>query len=118
MSSSAPIPRSFLPLHPLEFRILLILMEEPAHGYAIVQEIEVREKSLPSIYPGNLYRRIRDLRSKGLIADAAPEEGERNDPRRRYFHVTRLGREVGQAEAERLRNLVMEAQGRGLLSEG
>jgi DNA-binding PadR family transcriptional regulator len=92
-------------------------MEEPAHGYAIVQEIEAREESLPTINPGNLYRRIRDLRSKGLIADAPPAEGEGKDPRRRYFQVTGLGREVGQAEAERLRTLVLEAQGQGLLSE-
>jgi len=116
MSASGPNPLGFLPLHPLEFRILMILGEQASHGYAIVQEIEAREKDLPTIYPGNLYRRIRDLRSKGLIADTDPPEGEDRDPRRRYFQVTDLGGEVVQAEAERLRNLVLEAQSHGLLS--
>ncbi len=116
MAASGPNPLGFLPLHPLEFRILMILMEAPAHGYAIVQEIEARENELPSIYPGNLYRRIRDLRAKELIADADAPEGEGKDPRRRYFQVTGLGRKVAQTEAERLRNLVLEARSHGLLS--
>ena len=96
----------------------MILMEEPSHGYAIVQEIEAREKDLPTIYPGNLYRRIRDLRAKGLIADTATPDGEGKDARRRYFEVTGLGREVVQAEAHRLRSLVLEARRHGLVPEG
>ena len=117
MSASDPNPLSFLPLHPLEFRILMVLLEEPAHGYAIVQEIESKEKDLVRINPGNLYRRIRDLRAKGLIAKTDPPGGEQGDSRRLYFQVTGLGREVGQLEAERLRTLVLEARSHGLLTE-
>ena len=37
MSESPPIPQSFLPLHPLELRVLLVLAEGEAHGYSIVK---------------------------------------------------------------------------------
>ena len=115
MPSQPPLPASFLPLHPLEFRILLILLDGPSHGYAVVQEIEGREGGSGKIYPANLYRRMRDLLAKGLVEDAHPPEGEATDPRRRYFGVTELGEEVVRAETERLGELLAEARGRGLL---
>jgi len=103
-----------LPLHPLEFRILMILLEGPAHGYAIVQEIEGREKELGTIYPANLYRRIRDLLGKGFLEDSDPPGKDKGDPRRRYFRITGRGREVAGAEARRLQSLLDEARERGL----
>ena len=109
-------PADYLPLHPLEFRILMVLMKGRSHGYAIVQEIESREKALKRIYSANLYRRIRDLLARHLREDADPPAGGADDPRRRYFQITELGREVAAAEAGRLRGLVTEARARGLLS--
>lgn len=116
MSRSSPHPVSFLPLHPLEFRILLILLEAPSHGYAVVQEIEGRDGGSGKIYPANLYRRIRDLLAKGLVEDAPLPDGYSPDPRRRYFGVTELGRRVARAETARLGALLAEARERGLLS--
>lgn len=49
------------PLHPLEFRILFVLLDGPARGYRIVKAIEAREAGHTRIYPANIYRRIRDL---------------------------------------------------------
>ena len=116
MSHQSPEPAGFLPLHPLEFRVLLMLLDGPSHGYAVVQEIEGREGGSGKIYPANLYRRIRDLLAKGLVEDALPPEGESPDPRRRYFGMTELGRRVARAETERLGDLLAEARERGLLS--
>jgi DNA-binding PadR family transcriptional regulator len=116
MHKQDPHPARFLPLHPLEFRILLILLDGPSHGYAVVQEIEEREGGSGKIYPANLYRRMRDLLAKGLVEDALPPEGESTDPRRRYFGVTDMGREVVRAETERLGELLAEARERGLLT--
>lgn len=109
-------PRSFLPLHPLEFRILLVLLDGPAHGYRIVKEIEKRERQLDSIYPGNLYRRIRDLLGKGLLEEVSPPSGVEADPRRKYFAPTGLGEAVAKAEGQRLENLVREARALGVVS--
>jgi DNA-binding PadR family transcriptional regulator len=110
MSESPPAPQSFLPLHPLELRILLVLAEGEDHGYSIVRQIEDREKHLPKIYPANLYRRIRDLVRKTLVEDAeAPLETD-VDSRRRYFRVTKLGMAVLRAEVARMESLMTEAK--------
>jgi DNA-binding PadR family transcriptional regulator len=116
MSKSHRDPGAFLPLHSVDLRILMVLTRSSAHGYHIVKEIEAREQDLPQIYPGNLYRRIRDLRSKGLLEDTAPPVGVETDPRRRYFRVTDLGQAVVRAEARRLGDLVAEARALGLLA--
>ena len=106
----------FLPLHPLSFRILMILLDGPSFGTRIVREIEKAEVHGRRLYPANLYRRIRDLLSEGLIEDAPPPPDA--DPRRNYLRLTGLGRAVARAEAGRLRDLVADARRRALLPEG
>jgi DNA-binding PadR family transcriptional regulator len=110
MSETAPEPKDFLPLHPLELRILLVLAEGDAHGYGLVKQIEARETRLPRIYSGNLYRRIRDLLRKGLVEDARPPDDPEVDARRRYFRMTGLGRDVLLAEAARIDELAAETK--------
>ena len=110
-------PRVFLPLHPLELRILLVLREGSAHGYRIVKEIEAREEELGPIYPGNLYRRIRDLLSRELLKEVPPPSKGDVDSRRKYYEATPLGEAVARAEARRLEGLVREARALGVLTE-
>lgn len=110
-------PESFLPLHALEFRILLVLLDGPSHGYRIVKEIEERATQTTRIYPANLYRRIRDLLEKGLIQASAVPTGESEDARRTYVEVSELGRRVAKAEARRLETLVGEARQSRLLEK-
>ncbi len=103
---------AFLPLHPLEFRILMSLLDGPSYGTRIVEEVEARERGA-TLYPANLFRRIRDLVGRELLEECAPPEDA--DPRRTYVRLTRTGRAVARAEAVRLRELVREAEGRDLL---
>jgi DNA-binding PadR family transcriptional regulator len=112
--TSKPIER-YLPLHPLEFRILLVLLDGPSHGYRIVKAIEERVGDQRRIYPANLYRRIRDLLERGLIEETVAPAGEESEGRRTYVTVSRLGRQVARAEAERLESLVADARQRRLL---
>jgi DNA-binding PadR family transcriptional regulator len=107
-------PDSFLPLHPLEFRILLVLLDGPSHGYRIVKAIEERVGERRRIYPANLYRRIRDLLDRGLIEESAAPAGE-SEGRRTHVAVSELGRRVAKAEAERLEALVNDARASRLL---
>lgn len=104
----------FLPLHALEFRILLVLLDGPSHGYRIVQAIEAEEGE-GRVWPANLYRRIRDLLARGLIEETEPPRGEPPEPRRTYLRVSTLGRRVARAEARRLASLVADARARRLL---
>lgn len=113
-----PDPRRFLPLKPIVFQILLVLVEEDRHGWSIVREIERRAGDGRRILPGNLYRSLREMRASGLIAETADRpDPELDDDRRRYFAVTPLGRAVATAEAERLQTLVGEARALRLLRD-
>ena len=109
-------PAAHLPLHPLEFRILLVLLDGPSHGYRIVRAIE-ESAEVGRIWPANLYRRIRDLLGRGLIEEVAPPAGEA-DGRRTHVGLSALGRRVAEAEAIRLERLVTEARAHRLLPGG
>ena len=109
-------PTTYIPLHPLEFRILMALLDGPSYGTRIVAEIEATEERGAKLYPANLYRRIRDLLSRGLLEGAGAPEGA--DTRRTYVQLTPLGNAVSRAEARRLRLLVRDAARHDLLSEG
>ncbi len=104
----------FLPLHPLAFRVLLAVVDEPSFGTAIVQTIEAAE-TRTRLYPANLYRRIRDLLEEGLLKECRGPAG--SDPRRSYVKLTPLGKSVARAEAQRLRELVFDAQRLDLLTD-
>lgn len=105
-------PQSLLPLHPLSFDILLLLLEEPAHAYRIVKELADQAPDHTPVMPANLYRRIRDLLEQGVIA----EQPAAGDPRRRReFRITPLGKGVLRAEARRLAGAVALARRKGLL---
>jgi DNA-binding PadR family transcriptional regulator len=109
-----PDPLGVLPLHPLEFRVLLVLMEGELHGYGIAKEIERRDARLGKIFPTNLYRRLRDMAGRGLIdEDPATADGEH---RRRLYRITKFGHLVAREEALRLESLVGDARQKQLLA--
>ncbi len=104
-------PEEFLPLHPFELRIMLVLAEGPAHGYPIIRAIEERDGSWKQVLPANLYRRLRDMRARGLVEEVDAPEGTPEDERqRRTYALTELGRRVAVAEAQRLDALVADAK--------
>ena len=106
----------YLPLHPLEFQILLALMDGVAHAYHIVRQVEDRQPGWNRIYPTNLYRRIWRLAGLGLIEEV-PGEAD-TERQRKYFAITALGREAAAAEASRLRLLLLEAEAVGFVPGG
>ena len=109
---------SDLPLRPVEFQILVILAERPAHGYAIIRETERRTGGKVRLQPGTLYRAIQRLEDAELIRETdAPAEDASTDPRRRYFGLTEAGHEVAGEDAGRLAALVEEARAAGLFAE-
>ncbi len=97
-------PQQLLPLTPLTLQILVALAKEPLHGYAVVKE--VREATEARINPGTgtFYSAIHRMSDKGVIEEVGPPEN--GDARRRYYTITEFGREVLDAEAERLDRVV------------
>jgi DNA-binding PadR family transcriptional regulator len=99
----------YLPLNPRVFAILASLLEGPAHGYRIKQEVEAGSDGALTLDPGSLYRTIAKLLDQGVLEEVAPPADETgDDPRRRYYGVTAFGRALAAAEAARLRNLLSQ----------
>jgi DNA-binding PadR family transcriptional regulator len=112
-------PNDFPPLTPAIFLILLSLVDEERHGYGIMKEVEARTDKWVQLKPGTLYQAIKRLLDSVLIE----ETGERVDPtltdeRRRYYRLTGAGREVLQAEAERLARMVDQAAAKQVIQRG
>ncbi len=108
-------PAEHVPLTPIAFEILLSLMDDDLHGYAIMQTVEERSGGTSSLHAGTLYRALSRLVDGGLIEelDEAPEAEA--DGRRRYYRITAAGRAVAGAEARRLETQLGAARAHGLL---
>lgn len=104
-----------LPLTPIAFDILLTLLGEEAHGYAIMRAVEDRWGGTRSLHAGTLYRALSRLVDAGLITELAESPEGSADERRRYYRVTERGREAARAEARRLERRLGVARARGLL---
>jgi DNA-binding PadR family transcriptional regulator len=102
-------PHRFLPLSPHQFHILLALTDGERHGYGVLQEVARRTGGELRIGTGTLYTAIARLAALGLIGESG-----RQDDRRRYYRLLRLGHAVLQAETRRLEALVRHAHAHGL----
>lgn len=113
MSIAPNDPRALLPLSASAFHILLALAEGERHGYSISKEVLEATDGTVKLGPGTLYRLIKQMVVDDWIAIVDREDPE--DPRRRYYRLTKWGRRIAKAEAERLSELVRTAQARHLL---
>lgn len=98
---------------PAIFQILVALADQDRHGYAIMQDVAARTGGGMKLSPGTLYGSIRRMLEDGLIVEL-DERPEHDDERRRYYRLTRAGREAAQAEADRLATLLRQARAAGL----
>lgn len=103
-----------LPLTPASFQILLVLVEQDAHGYAIMQEVTRMTEGAASLGPGTLYRTIQKLLDDQLIEAIGTDADDRRVP----YRITSTGIEIARAEAQRLAMLVRLAEKRRLLAVG
>ena len=108
-------PRSFLPLSPLAFQVLLSISDESRHGYAIIQEIAGRTDGLVSMRTGTMYLLLQRMVADGLIEESSTRPNTNEDERRRYYVPTPLGRAVAAAEAKRLEAMVSQARRKQVL---
>ena len=89
---------------------MLALADGERHGYGIKREVEFRTGGVISLGPGTLYGTLRRMLADGLIEECADDE------RRRFYRLTKLGRQAASNEAERLANLVSVARAKALLA--
>lgn len=99
----------FLPLSPAALHILLALAGEDLHGYGIMQEVKRQSEGRYKLGPGTLYDNLDRLIEGGLVKDLGRRTDD-EDPRRRYYGLSPLGKRVLSAEVARLENIVREAR--------
>src|ERR1700724_2795038 len=100
---------TFLPLAPATLHILLALASENLHGYGIMQEVARQSEGRYKLGPGTLYDNLQKLLDQTLVGEASSRVAD-DDPRRRYYRLTRFGRRILAAEVTRLEGVVKEAR--------
>ena len=105
-------------LTPQVFQILLSLADRPRHGYAIIQDIRERTSDGIRLTASTLYDALARLADQALIEEVEVDQpsGEAGrDARRRYYQLTRRGRETAETEARHLERSTETARERRLL---
>ena len=107
---------TFLPLSTAAFHILVALADRDRHGYSIMQDVAARTAGKVRLSAGTLYSAIRRMLEQGLIEELrdSPDPAS-EDERRRYYRLTRLGRDVAIAEARRVSDMLSQARATGLI---
>jgi DNA-binding PadR family transcriptional regulator len=107
---------SFLPLPTAVFHILVALADRERHGYSIMRDVTARTGGKVRLSAGTLYSAIRRMLEQGLIEEMrnSPDPAS-DDDRRRYYRLTRLGRDAALAEARRLTDMLTQARTTGLI---
>jgi DNA-binding PadR family transcriptional regulator len=108
---------ALLPLPPATFHILLAVLNEERHGYAIIQDVEARTAGELRMSAGTLYRSIARMVEQGLISEVTRKRSPADDERRRYYRILPFGTAVARAEMRRLAQLVRLARASGLTPE-
>jgi DNA-binding PadR family transcriptional regulator len=76
--------------------ILVLLAEEPMHGYQVIQELTERSGGVWRPSPGSIYPTLQLLEDEGLI------RGEESEGRR-VFHLTDAGKAAVQSRGDKAR---------------
>ncbi|MBN2146142.1 MAG: PadR family transcriptional regulator [Anaerolineales bacterium] len=99
-----------LPISETTFFILLSLSTSPMHGYAIMKEVSALSQGRVILSTGTLYGALKRLLDQGWIMrtdEIVPPQDQRD---RKAYQLTRQGRRMLEAEADRLGNLVSLAR--------
>jgi DNA-binding PadR family transcriptional regulator len=88
-------------MHEATFLILTALVDQPRHGYGVIQEVAALSEGRFRLRPGTLYGALDRLTADGLVRIDGEEVVEGR--LRRYYRLTTAGAKELAAEADRLR---------------
>ena len=92
------IRKVYVPMTETGFYILLCL-QEPNHGYGIVQKVEKMTEGEIRLSPGTMYGSLSKMEKDGLITLIRKEEN------RKIYRITELGSQVLDMEMKRIERL-------------
>ena len=90
------------------YLILLSLIGERRHGYAVIQAVVELSAGEVKLAAGTLYGNLDRLLAAGLVVSAGDEVVDGRQ--RRYYRATDAGAQAAQAETLRLAQLAARAQ--------
>lgn len=96
------------PLTESYFYILLCLAEGPNHGYGIMQKTKELSEGEVTIGSGTMYGATGNMMKKGWIVEC--NDYSEGNERRRMYELTEEGREILDAEINRLKRLLAGAK--------
>ena len=99
----AHIKKVYVPMTETGFYILLCL-QEPNHGYGIVQRVKEITDGEIVLTPGTMYGSLSKMEKDGLICFLREEE------KRKVYQITELGCEVLAIEKKRIQRLYRNAK--------
>jgi DNA-binding PadR family transcriptional regulator len=111
-----PGPVKNPPLSAATLHILLALAGGNLHGYGIIKEVARSSEGHYRLGPGTLYDNLKKLMDSGLVADAptAPASKRKSasakEDDRRFYTLTKQGKDTLAAEVERLQSVVSRAR--------
>ena len=94
----AHIKKVYVPMTETGFYILLCL-QEPNHGYVIVQKVKEMTKGDIILAPGTMYGSLSKMEKDGLISFVREED------KRKIYLITELGSKVLDIEKKRIERL-------------
>jgi len=111
-----PASAKSAPLSSATLQILLALAGGNLHGYGIIKEVTRNSDGHYRLGPGTLYDNLKKLMDAGLVADAATFSSSKRkqlsskEDDRRFYTLTKDGKNALAAEVDRLQSVVREAK--------
>lgn len=102
----AHIKKVYVPMTETGFYILFCL-QEPNHGYGIVQMVKEMTEEEIILGPGTVYGSLSKMEKDHLIRFIREEE------KRKLYQITPLGKEVLETEIRRIKRLYRTVKERG-----
>jgi DNA-binding PadR family transcriptional regulator len=108
------------PLSATDWHVLMALLQEDLHGYAIMKAVDKDSGGGVSAEIGSLYRILSRMMTDGLVDEVDAPQNAPTETRgrpRRYYRLTPDGRSALRQESMRLRDALELANERQLLPE-
>lgn len=102
---------------PAVVHVLLALAGGERHGYAILKDVQLHVGSRLRFGPGTIYGTLQRLMEAGWVEESTPPAAD-VDQRRRYYRMTRAGREALRAEVDRLGSILDAARAHRIQPRG
>ena len=105
------------PMTPAVIHVLLALAGGERHGYAILKDVQRETGSQFRFGPGTIYGTLQRLMEAGWVEEVTAPAAD-TDARRRYYRMTRAGREALKEEIDRLGALLAAGRAHGIHPRG